>query len=134
MRVGLQNNCVLEWSATDDGAVAIERDDYTPRFHVASRSSTADIDLTVLRTLYERHPDVVVTEVVSLRPGFRRDDERVLAVDVDDIDRITSLARQARQLSVYCQRIQSTISLGLTVVANTVSLFRVEDETDVRFR
>ena len=97
----LDDGRVLEWEATDDGPIVTERDDYTPRFHVAPRSPTADIDLTRLRTLYERHPDVVATEVVPRRPGFRRDDERVLAVDVDHIDRITSLARQTRQLSTY---------------------------------
>jgi len=97
----LDDGRVLEWKATADGAVATERDDYTPRFHVASRTPDTDIDLTTLRTLYERHPDVISTEVVSRRPGFRRDDERVLAVDVDHINQITSLARQARQLSDY---------------------------------
>jgi DNA polymerase I len=33
--------------------------------------------------------------------GFRRDEEAVLAVDVDHIDRVTLLARQARQLNAY---------------------------------
>jgi DNA polymerase I len=97
----LDDGRVLEWDTTTDGAVATERDDYTPRFYVASLSPDVDIDLTALRTLYGRHPDVVATEVVSRRPGFRRDDERVLAVDVDHIDRVTSLARQARQLAAY---------------------------------
>ncbi|MFC7164888.1 type B DNA-directed DNA polymerase [Halospeciosus flavus] len=97
----LDDGRVLEWDVTADGAIATERDDYTPRFYVASRSPAADIDLTALRTLYDCHPDIVSTEVVSRRPGFRRDDERVLAVDVDHINQITSLARQARQLSTY---------------------------------
>jgi DNA polymerase I len=92
---------VLEWEATNDGATATERDDYTPRFYVTARDPDTDIDLTQLHSLYERHPDVVATEIVSRRPGFRRDDERALAVDVNHVDRVTPLARQAHQLSAY---------------------------------
>jgi len=51
--------------------------------------------------VYDQHPDVVATEMVTQRPGFRRDEEAVLAVDVAHIDRVTPLARQARQLSAY---------------------------------
>jgi DNA polymerase I len=97
----LDDGRVLEWEATADGAVPTERTDYTPRFYVATRSPVDDGDLTDLQTQYERHPDVVTTEFVTRRPGFRRDDERVLAVNVDHIDRVTSPARQARQLSDY---------------------------------
>ncbi|MFC7116542.1 type B DNA-directed DNA polymerase [Natronoarchaeum sp. GCM10025703] len=95
----LDDGRVLEWAATADGAVATECDSYTPRFYVAPRSPDAAGDITRLQPVYERHPDVVSTEVLDRRPGFRRDDEAVLAVDVDHIDRVTSLARQARQLS-----------------------------------
>ncbi|MDS0297083.1 MULTISPECIES: type B DNA-directed DNA polymerase [Haloferacaceae] len=97
----LDDGRVLEWETTADGAVATEREDYSPRFYVASRAPDDEIDLTRLRSVYERHPDVVATDIVARRPGFRRDDEDVLAVDVVHIDRITSLARQARQLSEY---------------------------------
>ncbi|MDS0223737.1 type B DNA-directed DNA polymerase [Haloarcula sp. S1AR25-5A] len=97
----LADGRVLEWDATNDSAVVIERNDYTPRFYVAQRSPATDIDLTALRTLYERHPDVVATKIGSRRPGFRRQDERVLAVDVAHISRVTSLARQVRQVDAY---------------------------------
>ena len=97
----LDDGRVLEWEATDDGAVATECDDYTPRFYVGPRDPNADIDLTPLRSVYERHPDVNTTEFVSRRPSFRRDEERILAVDVDHVERITPLARQTRQLSAY---------------------------------
>jgi len=40
---------VLEWEATNDGATATERDDYTPRFYVTARDPDTDIDLTPLR-------------------------------------------------------------------------------------
>lgn len=43
----------------------------------------------------------VATEIVTRRPGFRRDEEPVLAVNVDHIDRVTSLTWQARQLNTY---------------------------------
>jgi DNA polymerase I len=97
----LDDGRVLEWDATADGAVATEHDDYSPRFYVAARDPDADIDLTALQSIYDQHPDVVATEIVTRRPGFRRDEKPVLAVDVDYIDRVSSLARQARQLTTY---------------------------------
>jgi len=87
----LDDGRVLEWEATVDGAVATEHNDYTPRFYVAPQSPDDDIDLTRLRRIYENHPDVVTTEIVSQRPGFRRDGEEVLAVDVTHVDRVTPL-------------------------------------------
>ncbi|MDS0283915.1 type B DNA-directed DNA polymerase [Haloarcula onubensis] len=97
----LDDGRVLEWEVTDDGAVATERNDYTPRFYVAPRDPETDLDLTTLQSVYNQHPDVVATETVARRSGFRRDEETVLAVDVAHIDRLTPLARQARQLSDY---------------------------------
>src|SRR6056297_3209820 len=97
----LDDGHVLEWEATADGAVATERDDYTPRFYVGPRAPDADLDLAAVQSVYARHPDVVATERVARRPGFRRDEETVLAVDVAHVDRVTPLARQARQLSDY---------------------------------
>ena len=95
----LDDGRVLEWEVTADGAVATAREDYTPRFYVGSRAPDADVDLEAVRTQYERHPDVVATGIRSRRPGFRRDDEAVLAVDVAHVDRVAPLARQVRQLS-----------------------------------
>jgi len=66
---------------------------------VISRAET--IEYTTLQSVYDQYPDVVATEMVARRPGFRRDEETVLAVDVGDVDRVTPLARQARQLSDY---------------------------------
>jgi len=97
----LNDGRVLEWEATADSAVVTEHDDYTPRFYVAPQSPDDDIDLTRLRRIYENHPDVVTTEIVYQRPGFRRDEEEVLAVDVNHVDRVPTLARQARQLSDF---------------------------------
>jgi DNA polymerase I len=97
----LDDGRVLEWKATADGTVATERDDYTPRFYVAARDPETDLDLTTLQSVYDQHPDVVATEMVARRPGFRLDEKAVLAIDVAHIDRVTSLARQARQLSDY---------------------------------
>ncbi|TQQ79141.1 type B DNA-directed DNA polymerase [Halonotius terrestris] len=97
----LDDGRILEWETTADGAVATERDDYTPRFYVAPRDPASDLDLTTLRSVYNQHPEVVGTEMVGRRPGFRRDEETVLAVDVAHINRVTTLARQTRQLSEY---------------------------------
>ena len=44
----LDDGRVLKWEATADGAVATERDDYTPRFFVALRDPDTDLDLTIL--------------------------------------------------------------------------------------
>jgi len=102
----LDDGRVLEWEATADGAVATERDDYTPRFYVAARDPASDLDLTTLQSVYDQHPDVVATEIVARRPGFRRDEEPVLAVDVAHIDRVTpSPGKRAS-----CRTIQSGIS------------------------
>ncbi len=97
----LDDGRVLECETTVDGAVATERGDYTPRFYVAARNPDDDIDLTALRSFYDQHPDVVATKMVTRRPGFRRDKESVLAVDVGHIDCVTPLAQQARQLNMY---------------------------------
>ncbi|WP_436927597.1 type B DNA-directed DNA polymerase [Halosimplex amylolyticum] len=97
----LDDGRVLEWTATADGAEVTVREGYTPRFYVAPRDPEADLDLGRLRQFYDRHPDVVAPEFVERRPGFRRDAERVLAVDVTHVDRVTPLARQARQLDAY---------------------------------
>ncbi|SDR06617.1 type B DNA-directed DNA polymerase [Natronobacterium texcoconense] len=94
----LDDRRVLEWETTTDGAVVTERDDYTPRFYVAARSPDAEVNLARIQTLYDRHPDVVTTEYADRRPSFRRDEESVLAVDVDHVDRVAPLARQVRQL------------------------------------
>jgi len=97
----LDDGRLLEWEATADGAVTTEHDDYIPRFYVAPRDPETDLDLTTLQSVYDQHPDVVATETVARRPGFRRDEEPVLAVDVNHVDRVTPLARQACQLSDY---------------------------------
>jgi DNA polymerase I len=92
----LDDGRVLEWEATTEGADYTERADYTPRFYVASQEESGE--LSELRACYDRHPAVAATEFVDRRTGFRADPERVLAVDVSHVDRITPLARQARQL------------------------------------
>ena len=97
----LNDGRVLEWETTADGAIATERDDYTPRFYVAPRDPDADLDLTTLQSLYDQHPDIVETEMVVRRPSFRQGEGTVLAVDVAHIDRVSPLARQARLLSEY---------------------------------
>ena len=64
----LDDGRIFEWEATADGAVATERDDYTPRFYVAARDPDADLDLTTLQSVYDQHPDVIATEMVTRRP------------------------------------------------------------------
>jgi len=70
----LDDGRILEWEATADGTVATERDDYTPCFYVGARDPETDLDLTTLQSVYDQHPDVVATEMVTQRPGFRRDE------------------------------------------------------------
>jgi DNA polymerase I len=71
----LDDGRVLEWEATADGAVATELDKYTPRFYVAVRDPETDLDLTTLQSVYDQHPDIVATEMVARRPGFRRGED-----------------------------------------------------------
>lgn len=97
----LDDGRVLQWVATADGAVSTERDDYTPRFYVATRDPETDLDFTTIQSVCDQQPDVVASRMLARRPGFRRDEEPVLAVDVAQIHRVTPLARQARQLSEY---------------------------------
>jgi DNA polymerase I len=97
----LDDGRVLEWEATGSGAGATVVGDYTPRFYVAPRTPDLDVDLAELRTVYADHPDVVDTAFCRRRPGFRRQEERVLAVDVEHIDQITPLASQAREHPAY---------------------------------
>ena len=97
----LDDGRVLEWDATADNAVTTEHNDYTPRFYVGARNPDANINHTPLQSIYDQHPDVVATEMVTGHLGFRRDEEPVLAVDVSHINRVTSLAQQARQLNAY---------------------------------
>jgi DNA polymerase I len=97
----LDDGRVLEWRATDDGAVPTVHQDYTPRFYVVSQDPEVDVDLAPIREVYDQHPDIAGTDVVTRRPGFRRNEETVLAVDAEHVDRVTALAEQARQLSDY---------------------------------
>jgi DNA polymerase I len=94
----LDDGRVVEWTASASGATATERQDYTPRFYVASRTAESEPDFRRLAAVYDQHPAVEETSIVRRRPGFRRDSEDVLAVTVTHVDRISSLAQQAYQL------------------------------------
>jgi len=97
----LEDGRILEWRPAASGANVTVIEDYTPRFYVGARSSETEVDLSTLETIYAQHPDVVRVGRIRRKPGFRRDEEPVLAIDVDHVDRIVPLARQARQLSEY---------------------------------
>ena len=92
---------VLEWEVTSGGADVTVREAYTPRFYVAARAPDVDPPLDQLQAYYDQHPDVVDTAFATRRPGFRRGEERVLSVDVDHVDRVSTLAGQARQHSAF---------------------------------
>ncbi len=97
----LDDGRVLEWETTAGGPVVKEQRGYTPRFYVGPRDVDTEADFTTLRSVYDRHPDIVTTDLVHRRPGFRREEETVLAVDVAHVDRVAPLARQTRQLTDY---------------------------------
>jgi DNA polymerase I len=59
----------------------------TTPFYVAAREPASDLNLTRLQSVYDQYPDVGATKMVTRRPGFRRDEEVVLAVDGGDVDR-----------------------------------------------
>jgi DNA polymerase I len=93
----LDDGRVIEWEVADGDAAPTVVTDYTPRFYVGSRDPDDDIDLESLQSHYEEHPDVAGTAITARRPAFRRDRESVLAVDVDHVDTVPTLAGQARQ-------------------------------------
>ncbi len=97
----LEDGRVLEWVPAASGAGVTVIEDYTPRFYVGGRSSDTEVDLSTLETVYEHYPDVAGVDRLNRKPGFRRDEEPVLAIDVDHVDRVVPLAQQARQLSEY---------------------------------
>ncbi|MBB6645041.1 type B DNA-directed DNA polymerase [Halobellus ruber] len=94
----LDDGRVLKWTKTDAGATAEMNDAYTPRFYVGPRDPETNVDLDGVRAFYDNHPDVDATAIVQRRPGFRREREAVLAVDVSHVGRVSTLAEQARQL------------------------------------
>ncbi|MCU4751319.1 type B DNA-directed DNA polymerase [Halobacteria archaeon AArc-curdl1] len=95
----LDDGRVLEWEATSDGPVVNERTGYTPRLYIGPRTPDENPDFDALEAVFADHPDVAGTERVSRRPGFRREPESVLAIDVVHVDRVTSVARQAQQVA-----------------------------------
>jgi len=97
----LDDGRVLAWESTPDGPEVTVDSEYTPRFYVGARSPEETVDFSRLRTYYEHHPHVVATTIVERRPGFRRDYEPVLAVDVERVESITRLAHQAQRLPEY---------------------------------
>lgn len=97
----LSDGRVLEWESTADSAVVNECNNYTSRIYVGSRNPTVDVDLSMVQTIYNRRSDVSTTEIVTQRPGFRRDEGPVLAVDVTHIDRVVPVARQAQHHSQF---------------------------------
>ena len=71
----LDDGRVLEWESTPDGTVVTERDGYTPRFFVGARAPDTDLDVTTLRAVYDRHPDVINAEVLEEEPFWETDFE-----------------------------------------------------------
>jgi DNA polymerase I len=85
---------VLRWSATPDGPT-VERDaNYVPTIYVGGETPDAWPIVADRRAEFAAHPRVVDTRVERWRRGFRHDAERVLAVDVETIDDVATVARQ----------------------------------------
>jgi len=57
----LDDGRVLEWESTPNGGAVTERDEYAPRFYVAARGPEIEPEFTTLRTVYDRHPDIIET-------------------------------------------------------------------------
>jgi len=89
-----QDGDVLRWSSTEDGAT-IERDEnYVPTIYVSAEDAEAWPTVADRRAEFEAHPRVVATRVEQWRRGFRHDAERALAVDVETVDAVRTVARQ----------------------------------------
>jgi DNA polymerase I len=85
---------VLKWSTTE-GSATVERDaDYVPTIYVGAERSEEWSTVADRRGEFAAHPRVVDTRVERWRRGFRHEAERVLAVDVETIDAVRTVARQ----------------------------------------
>jgi DNA polymerase I len=80
------------WSITPAGATVAVDDDYAPTVYVASDGR----DLAEARDHLRRRGDVVATGVVERRTTWRDDPERVLRLDLRDIDAVDVVASEVR--------------------------------------
>jgi DNA polymerase I len=93
-KIDFFDDAVVEWSLTDDRAIAESVLDYTPTFYVG-RGEGDEESLSDAQNVLEQFPTVARTRFEEWRPGFRHDAEPVLRVDLTDIE---AVSRQARWL------------------------------------
>ena len=77
------------------GDVVVHDTDYTPTLYVGA---DADHDLADIREFVDGLLAVVDTGLERHRPAFRAGPEPVLRVDVDHVDRVTSVAHHVREV------------------------------------
>jgi DNA polymerase I len=92
--IDFRDGDVLRWSTTGDGATVERDEDYVPTIHVTPESADEWPTVADRRAEFAAHPRVVDTRVERWRRGFRHDAERVLAVDLEAIDAVRTVARQ----------------------------------------
>ncbi|MFW5903459.1 MAG: type B DNA-directed DNA polymerase, partial [Halolamina sp.] len=85
---------VLRWSTTGNGATVERDEEYVPTIYVSAEGAEAWPTVADRRAEFAAHPQVVETRVEQWRRGFRHDAERVLAVDVEAVDAVSTVARQ----------------------------------------
>jgi DNA polymerase I len=90
----LSNGEVRVWTLTHDGASASLDQSYEPTLYVRADDRH---DLDEIEGYLRNHPIVTYVRVVSRRPGWRHDSERVLQVAVDSLTGIDEVARQVTQ-------------------------------------
>jgi len=89
-----RNGDVLRWSTAENGATVERDEDYAPTIYVSAESDDAWPTVADRRSEFAAHPRVVDTRVERWRRGFRHDPERVLAVDLEAVDAVRTVARQ----------------------------------------
>jgi len=85
----LETGAVRRWTGTNDGATATIDRDYRPTIYVGSEDWAT---VAAVKGDIAAHPQVEAVSVTEKRPGWRHDEEPVLAVDLTHVDAVDPLA------------------------------------------
>jgi len=92
-KIDYQDDAVLEWSLTSDGATVTKVTDYTPSLYI---SAGEDGDLETIHQAVAQFSEVATVGREEWRTVWRQAPEPVLRVDVTDIEAVTDVAYDVR--------------------------------------
>ncbi|MWG36250.1 type B DNA-directed DNA polymerase [Halomarina oriensis] len=97
-KIDYRDDCVWEWTLTDDGATVERNPEYTPTLYATTAPPLPDGTpsqvgrLTRLTKRLRNLPHVEAVRTVSKRPGFRYPVQEALAIDVCDLTAVEEVA------------------------------------------